>query len=94
MIHLDYADGTSAWLTDDQLKEKHPELYVKLRAPVPFAEYGRKLRDMRVKYNFSIKEVAKFLDMGLAAISDIERGKVEAPPAVVDCYSILKFRRS
>lgn len=31
MIHLDFADGTSAWLTDEQLKEQHPELYAKLR---------------------------------------------------------------
>jgi ribosome-binding protein aMBF1 (putative translation factor) len=92
MVHIDYADGTSAWLTDEQLKEKHPEIYAKLRVPVPYADYGRKLRDLRVKNDFSLKELADLLRMPVSELSAIETGKVVPSQEVVDFYGTLKQR--
>lgn len=92
MIHLDYADGTSAWLTDEQLKEKHPELYAKLRQPVPYAEYGRKLRNLRVKNDCSLRELAKLAGVRASELSDIELGRVMPSQEIVDIYGTLKQR--
>lgn len=92
MIHIDYADGTSAWLTDEQLKEKHPALYAVLRAPKPYAEYGRKLRDLRVKNGFSLRELASLLNIKASELSEIETGKVMPSQEIVDYYGTLKQR--
>jgi len=93
MIHLDFADGTSAWLTDEQLKDQHPELYTSLRQPVPYQEYGRKLRDRRVKHEITLREMAKICGMKASELSSIELGRVMPSQEVVDCYGTLKAQK-
>jgi len=94
MIHLDYADGTSAWLTDDQLKEKHPELYAIIRAPRPFNEGGEKIKKLRQKHDMSVRELAKAAGIGLADLSSIETGRVEATQEQIDAigYALQRGR--
>jgi len=91
MIHLDLADGTSEWLTDDQLKEKYPELYLALRKPASYAEYGGKLRGIRVQQEVTQLEMARLLGISVSAISDIEQGRIEPTQEQVDAYGTLKF---
>ena len=92
MIHLDYADGTSAWLTDEQLKEKHPELYASLRQPEPYKEYGNRLKAIRQKKDYTIRELAKMLGLTGKELCDIELGRAEPPQRVVDFYGRLQQR--
>jgi len=92
MIHLDYADGTSAWLNDEQLKEKHPELYAKLRQPVPYEEYGQRLRKIRQNKDYCVREIAKMLNMKGSEICDIELGRVMPSQEIVDFYGRLQQR--
>jgi ribosome-binding protein aMBF1 (putative translation factor) len=92
MIHLDYADGTSAWLTDEQLKAQHPELYSKLRQPVSYEEYGQQLRKIRQKKDYTVREIAKMLNLKGSDICDIELGRVMPSQEVVDFYSRMQQR--
>lgn len=92
MIHLDFADGTSKWLTDEQLKEQHPELYAKLRQPEPYREYGQKLKAIRQKHDYCVREIAKMLNMKGSEICDIEQGRVMPSQEVVDFYGRLQQR--
>lgn len=89
MIHVDYADGTSAWLTDEQLKERHPELYAALRRPAPYVAEGEKLRKIRVSMDYSVREVARMLGIKAAEVCDIELGRVAPTQSVVDFYGRL-----
>lgn len=93
MIHLDLADGTSEWLTEEQLEAKYPGLYEELRKPVPWQKYGRRLKYLRVKANMTIKELAKLLCISLAEVSAIEAGKVEATCDQIHVYQMLQFRK-
>jgi ribosome-binding protein aMBF1 (putative translation factor) len=92
MIHLDYADGTSEWLTDEQLKEKHPELYAKLRQPEPYREHGQKLKAIRQQNDYSIRELAKMLKVKGSDVCDIEQGRVMPSQDTVDFYGRLQHR--
>ena len=92
MIHLDFVDGTSDWLTDEQLKEQHPELYAKLRQPEPYKEYGQKLKAIRQKRDYCVRELAKMLNMKGSEICDIEQGRVMPSQEVVDFYGRLQQR--
>lgn len=92
MIHLDYADGTSAWLTDEQLKEKHPELYAKLRQPTPHKEYGEKLKQIRQNHNLTIREMAKLTNCKASYLCDVELGRIAAPMDLVEEYQRLQQR--
>lgn len=92
MNHIDFADGTSAWLTDEQLKQQYPDLHANLMQPQPHKEYGQKLKTMRQKRDYCISELAKMLNMKISKISDIEQGKVMPSQEVVDFYGTLKQR--
>ena len=94
MIHLDFADGTSAWLSDEELREKHPELYAKLRKPVPYEEYGHKLQKIRQKNDYTVREIAKMLNLKGSDICDIELGRVMPSQEVVDFYGRMQQRAS
>jgi len=90
MIHLDFADGTSAWLTDEQLKEQHPELYAALRQPAPHKEYGQKLRDIRVKHDISQREMARLAGCKTSELSAVESGREPATPEMIEAYQRLQ----
>lgn len=92
MILLDTTDGPE-WLTEEQFEAKYPELYSELRKPAPWKNYGRRLKYLRVKANMTVKEVAKLLCIGIAEVSDIEHGRVEATHDQVQVYQMLKFKR-
>lgn len=93
MIHLDLSDGSSVWLTEEQFEEQYPDLYEALRKPAPWKNYGRRLKYLRVKENMTVRELAKLLCIGIADVSAIEAGRVEATYDQVQVYQMLKFKR-
>ena len=93
MIHLDYADGTSAWLTAEELKEKHPELHAIMNRPTPHKEYGEKLKQIRIKHRLTLREMAKRVGCRASELSNVEIGVTEASMELVEEYQRLQQER-
>ena len=92
MIHIDFSDGTSAWLTDTQMKEQHPELYARLRQPAPHKEHGHKLRNIRTEKGLTVREMAKLTNCKMSYLCDVELGRIAAPMDLVEEYQRLNQR--
>ena len=90
MIHIDFADGHSEWLTDEQLKEKCPELHAHMHRPIPHKEYGAKLKAIRIKRALTLREMSKRIGCSGAELSDIERGVTPATVEQVEAYQRLQ----
>ena len=83
MIHIHTRDGHE-WLTEEQLKEKYPALHAAVFAPRPFNEGGEKIKALRKKHNLTVRKLAKAAGIGLADLSSIETGRVEATQEQID----------
>ena len=90
MIHIDFADGHSEWLTDEQLKEKYPDLHAALRKPAPLKEYGDMLKKIRQRRDISLREMSKRIGCKASDLSNIEQGYVEATAEQVEAYQRLQ----
>jgi len=88
MIHLDLADGTSRWLTRDQLKAEFPEFYEAMYAPRQFNEGGEKIKKLRKKYELTVLELAHASGIKLGDLSAIETGRVEATREQIEAIQL------
>lgn len=90
MIHLDFTDGTSAWLTSEQLAEKYPELHAYINQPKPYADQGKQLRDMRVEMNISLREMSKRLGIKASELCKFERGIIRPTEDMKRDYELIQ----
>jgi DNA-binding XRE family transcriptional regulator len=94
VIHIDFADGSSRWLTKEQLKEEFPAEYAAMYAPRPFSEAGELIKKMRQKADMTVRELAKAAGIGLADMSAIETGRIQPTQEQLDAigYAIQRGR--
>lgn len=93
MVHINRTD-CHEMLTDAEFQMRYPEAYAVLNKEQPFAAIGRSLRLARVNADFSLREMAKALDMPATAYSDIERGRVLPSDSMINrIFKIIEGAR-
>lgn len=90
MIHLDFSDGTSIWLTEEELKEQYPELHALRSQPAPHKDYGAKLRNIRIKHDLTLREMAKRIGCSASELCNVEQGRSEASMELIEEYQRLQ----
>lgn len=82
MIHINRADGKHEWLT----KEEFEATYGALPSDGPHMKKAEPLKKERIDGRFSLRELAKAMDVTMSYLSDLEHGRVEITPAIEGAY--------
>jgi len=77
MIHINRGNMPHECLTDDEFKERYPELHDSINQPRPWEYMGNALSRERRCAGITIRELAKRLNMTMTDLSAIETGRVE-----------------
>ena len=89
MIHLNKGDAAHEWLSEEQLKQKYPDLHAKMHRPRPYAELGFRLKAQRLKHRITLLEFSRRVGLSAQQISAYERGYEFASIDVVMKYDEL-----
>lgn len=84
MIHINTGNNSSKheWLTDEEFKERFPDLHKTLNEPV----VDDLLRKTRIKKRVMLKDIVKATGLERDVLSKIEQGKVK-DQKLIDIYT-------
>lgn len=90
MIHLNKGEGKPhEWLTEDQFKERYPDLHRILNEHRDYRQEGERLKNVRVNKSITLRKMSEISGISIADLSRIESGKREATQAEIDQYCML-----
>ena len=85
MIHINNGDNSHEWLTEEEFKERFPEIDLTDRR----TEESQRLRKIRTKKRITMREMSKLTGLSVIEISDIERGRIRDQQAIDKYIKVL-----